>query len=59
MCYNKIPALLFSIGRTNRELAKTAYSDKEIQDGDGDKHLSKKQIINTSESFNRQFKTFV
>jgi hypothetical protein len=59
MHYNKIPALLSGVGRTNRELAKTAYSNKEIQDGNGDKHLSKRQTTNASESFNRQLKTFV
>jgi hypothetical protein len=59
MRYNKIPALLSNVDQTNRELAKTAYSDKKIQDGNRDKHLSKKQTINASELFNRQFKTFV
>jgi septum formation topological specificity factor MinE len=59
MRYNKILTLLFGVGRTNRELAKTAYSDKEIQDDNRDKHLSKRQTTNASESFNRQLKTFV
>jgi hypothetical protein len=42
MCYNKIPALLSNIDQTNKELVKIAYLNKEIQDDNGDKHLSKR-----------------
>jgi hypothetical protein len=53
MHYNKILALLSDVDRTNRELAKIAYLNREIQDDNRDKHLSKKQTTNVSKLFNK------